>query len=242
MSAPAPRSTESCARSPRRDPGRSSRPPTPRSSRGSATGCSCMSRGHVVETLRGDEITEERMIHAAVESTTLTSRTEEQQARRRSSSSLSRRRLEGDYAPSVLLVAVMVVLGAYIYSQNDRYFLPFNVTSMMLLVTALGFIALGQTDRADDRGHRPVGRSARRLPRGGRIVLPHSTSHPARRSSSGCVLMVVARRGRRARQRLPDPIREVHRRRRDPGHLHRPAGPQFPAARPTRTGYISRRR
>ncbi len=39
----------------------------------------------------------------------------------------------------------MLALGAYIYSQNDRYLNPFNITSVMLLVAALGFIALGQT-------------------------------------------------------------------------------------------------
>ncbi|MBO0850472.1 MAG: ABC transporter permease, partial [Pseudonocardia sp.] len=43
------------------------------------------------------------------------------------------------------LAAVMIVLAAYISLQNTRYFNPFNVTSVMLLSAALGFIALGQT-------------------------------------------------------------------------------------------------
>ena len=103
-----------------------------------------MSRGHVVATLSGDEVTEERMIRAAVASTTL--KREEQEKRERSARSSSfRRRLEGDYAPVLILAAVMVALAGFIYSQNDRYFLPFNITSVTLLVTALGFIALGQT-------------------------------------------------------------------------------------------------
>ncbi len=103
-----------------------------------------LSRGHVVATLTGDEVTEERMVRAAVASTTLKREDEERRAGSARSSSI-RRRLEGDYAPVVILVAVMAGLAAYIYSQNDRYFLPFNITSVTLLVTALGFIALGQT-------------------------------------------------------------------------------------------------
>jgi ribose transport system ATP-binding protein len=45
----------------------------------------------------------------------------------------------------VILASVMVALGAYIYSQNDRYLSSFNITSVMLLVAALGVIAMGQT-------------------------------------------------------------------------------------------------
>jgi Ribose/xylose/arabinose/galactoside ABC-type transport systems, permease components len=45
----------------------------------------------------------------------------------------------------VLLVAVVLVLGAYIFGQNDRYLSAFNVSTVLLAVTALGFIALGQT-------------------------------------------------------------------------------------------------
>lgn len=100
-----------------------------------------MSRGHVVATLGGDEVTEERMIRAAVESTTLTREGRAGVAR----SATLRRRLEGDYAPVVILAGVMVVLAGYIWLHNARYFNPFNVTSVMLLSAALGFIALGQT-------------------------------------------------------------------------------------------------
>ncbi len=103
-----------------------------------------MSRGHVVATLEGDEVTEERMIRAAVGSTTLKREQQERQDRTAHARTL-RRRLEGDYAPVVILAAVMVVLAAYITLQNARYLNPFNVTSVMLLAAALGFIAIGQT-------------------------------------------------------------------------------------------------
>ncbi|HEY6179868.1 MAG TPA: ABC transporter permease, partial [Kofleriaceae bacterium] len=49
------------------------------------------------------------------------------------------------YAPSVLLVAVVVMLGGYIFAQNERYLSAFNISTVLLAVTALGFIALGQT-------------------------------------------------------------------------------------------------
>lgn len=109
-----------------------------------------MSRGHVVDTLRGAEITEERMIHSAVSSTTRTVNVDdvrndgadERAAGRRAS---VRRFLQGDYAPPVLLAIVMLALGAFIFAQNDRYLGDFNISSMLLLTSALGFIAMGQT-------------------------------------------------------------------------------------------------
>ncbi|MEI5583358.1 MULTISPECIES: ATP-binding cassette domain-containing protein [unclassified Agromyces] len=109
-----------------------------------------MSRGHVVDVLRGDDLTEERMIHAAVSSTTSTvgvediidAEVDERTAVRRAK---VRRFVQGDYAPAVLLVAVMVLLGAFIFAQNDRYLGAFNISAMLLLVSALGFIAMGQT-------------------------------------------------------------------------------------------------
>ncbi|TDD54984.1 ATP-binding cassette domain-containing protein [Nonomuraea terrae] len=103
-----------------------------------------LSRGHVVAELAGDEVTEERMIRAAIESTAH-KRAEEHRTTGSRLSPVWRRRLEGDYTPVLILAGVMLLLGAYIYAQNDRYLLPFNVTSVMLLVSALGFIALGQT-------------------------------------------------------------------------------------------------
>lgn len=107
-----------------------------------------MSRGHVVETLRGDDINEERMIHAAVSSTAHTIERAERKASTSAGSSWAgraRRFLQGDYAPSVLLAVVMVALGGYILAGNDRYLNDFNISSMLLLATTLGFIALGQT-------------------------------------------------------------------------------------------------
>ncbi len=102
-----------------------------------------LSRGHVVETLRGDDISEERIVQAAVESTTRIA-TATTVGASKNSSPVSRF-LRGDYAPSVLLVVVMVALGAFVLSRNALYLSEYNIYSILMLVAALGFIALGQT-------------------------------------------------------------------------------------------------
>ncbi len=101
-----------------------------------------MSRGHAVATLEGDAVTEERIVHAAISATTHTG---EQSSRRSSASSRITRFIEGDYAPVLVLAAVMFALGAYVLSRNDRYLSDFNINSVMFACAALGFISLGQT-------------------------------------------------------------------------------------------------
>ena len=102
-----------------------------------------VSRGHSVAELAGDDVTEEAIVNAAM-------RAERRQRAtgagvvRRTSSALTRF-IRGDYAPVVVLALLMIALGAYIYARNDRYLSAFNTTSVMLLCTALGFIAIGQT-------------------------------------------------------------------------------------------------
>ena len=81
-----------------------------------------MSRGHVVADLTGDEVTEERMIRAAVASTQHTR--QRPSAPSRPSRPALRRFLAGDYAPVAILALVMVGLGAYVYSQNELYLRP----------------------------------------------------------------------------------------------------------------------
>ncbi len=101
-----------------------------------------MSRGQTVATLEGDQASEERIVHAAISATTHTA---QQAARRASGSSRLFRFIEGDYAPVCVLALVMIALGAYVWTQNDRYFSDFNITSVMFACAALGFISLGQT-------------------------------------------------------------------------------------------------
>lgn len=101
-----------------------------------------LSRGHAVADLTEEDVNEEEIIRAAVAAT---ARRREDERVRRATSSTWRRFIQGDYAPVVTLAVVIVALALYIYSQNDRYFSAFNITSVFLLVSALGFIAKGQT-------------------------------------------------------------------------------------------------
>src|SRR5690242_13810431 len=101
-----------------------------------------MSRGQVVDELVGAEITEERIVHAAVRSSA--QRRSDEPVRRLRSSRLMRF-VKGDYAPAVVLAIAIVALGLYLLSRNDRYLNPFNIGSLMLAAAALGFISLGQT-------------------------------------------------------------------------------------------------
>ena len=100
------------------------------------------SRGQVVQELRGPELTEAGITAAVVNANT--------HRRTAPSTTTSRwRRLaalaRGDYAPSLILALVIVALGAFTYAHNPRYLAPFNITSVLMLLTALGFIAMGQT-------------------------------------------------------------------------------------------------
>jgi len=102
-----------------------------------------MSRGQSIVELTADAATEERIIRAAVSATTHQDYQDGPVSMSRSST--WGRFLEGDYAPVLILALVIVGLGAYIYSTNDRYINAFNITSVLMLVSALGFIAIGQT-------------------------------------------------------------------------------------------------
>jgi ribose transport system ATP-binding protein len=101
-----------------------------------------MSRGHAVATLEGDAVTEERIVHAAISATTHTA---ERASRRASRLSRLTRFIEGDYAPVLVLGAVILALGAYVLQHNGRYLSDYNINSVMFACAALGFISLGQT-------------------------------------------------------------------------------------------------
>ena len=47
--------------------------------------------------------------------------------------------------PRGAAAAVIVLLALYAFSQNANYLSAFNISNILLLATALGFIALGQT-------------------------------------------------------------------------------------------------
>ncbi len=100
-----------------------------------------MSRGHVVEELVGEAVTEDRIVSAAVSATTHAAGAGQGE---RATTRWSRF-LKGDYSPVAVLAIFIVLLAMYVFSQNDRYFAAFNIASMLGLVSILGFISMGQT-------------------------------------------------------------------------------------------------
>ena len=104
-----------------------------------------MSRGGVVATLTGADVTEERLIDAAVRATGHSREATDAGGVVVAGTTRRGRFLQGDYAPVVVLALVMLLLGSYVLSQNSRYLSAFNITSVMISCAALGFIAMGQT-------------------------------------------------------------------------------------------------
>ncbi len=104
------------------------------------------SRGHAVAELSGDDVTEDNITRTAVAATTHRAAGTAPSVRRSETRPARlRRAARGDYAPSVILAIVIALLGAYTFAHNARYLAPFNLTSVLTLLTALAFISLGQT-------------------------------------------------------------------------------------------------
>jgi ribose transport system ATP-binding protein len=102
-----------------------------------------LSRGHIVETLTGDDVTEERIVAAAVTADTHGDGSAQTVNATRTKGIWSF--LQSDNAPAVPLALVTVLLGLYVYGQNTNFFSIYNIYNILLLATALGFIAMGQT-------------------------------------------------------------------------------------------------
>lgn len=104
-----------------------------------------MSRGRVVETLRGEAITEARIVGAAVQADTQVHQSEEARRDRSGLAAKLRHFVQTDNATIVPLVVVAVALALFVSGQNENYLSAFNLSNILILATALGFIALGQT-------------------------------------------------------------------------------------------------
>ena len=104
-----------------------------------------LSRGQVADTLRGTDVTEERIVAAAVHAQShLTVVGGAAQPANIASHGL-RQFVQSDIATVVPLSIVIIGLALYVFGQNDNYLSAFNISNILLLATALGFIALGQT-------------------------------------------------------------------------------------------------
>jgi ribose transport system ATP-binding protein len=104
-----------------------------------------MSRGRIVETLSGGDVVEARIVAAAVSATHLEAGEGRSVARGHGSGAGLRHLLQTDNAPAIPLALVAVLLALFVFSHNFNYLSAFNVANILLLATALGFIALGQT-------------------------------------------------------------------------------------------------
>jgi len=104
-----------------------------------------MSRGRVADVLNGEDITEERIVSAAVQAGTHAPNVGEPTAKVQKKRGGWRQLVQSDNATALPLSAVILLLGLYVYGQNANYLSFFNISNILLLATALGFIAMGQT-------------------------------------------------------------------------------------------------
>ena len=103
-----------------------------------------LSRGRAVATLTGADVSEARIVAAAV-SAPAHVRTRGRGDKTRSAMGSVRLFLQSDNAPAVPLALVTIMLGLFVFSQNPNFLSAFNLNNILSLATALGFIALGQT-------------------------------------------------------------------------------------------------
>ena len=103
-----------------------------------------MSRGRVVERLSGADVKEDRIVAAAVKAETHVGDSGVV-AGAKSAGGGWRHFLQSDNAPAVPLALVTALLGLYVFAQNSNFLSAYNISNILLLATALGFIALGQT-------------------------------------------------------------------------------------------------
>jgi ribose transport system ATP-binding protein len=106
------------------------------------------SRGQVVGQLTDAEVSEEQIARSIVTANTHREDAAQKQAAAKGGRGSRLDRLKsfarGDFAPSVILIAVILLYGAYTYSQNHLVTSAYNLNSLALLVAALAFIAFGQ--------------------------------------------------------------------------------------------------
>jgi ribose transport system ATP-binding protein len=109
------------------------------------------SRGTVVSELSGERVSEEQIARSIVTATSHRREAARDSGARRGAlgrgvlgSARARQFLGGDYLPSLVLAAVIVLLAIYTQSSNSRFLAAFNVTSLLSLLAALAFISFGQ--------------------------------------------------------------------------------------------------
>ena len=97
------------------------------------------SRGKVVRTLKGDDLTEENITGAAIGSST-----QRAVAASDAKTSWFRRFASGDTAPTLILAALIVLLGLYTAGFNPKFLSDRSLSGTLLLASALAFVSVGQ--------------------------------------------------------------------------------------------------
>ncbi|MBV8796499.1 MAG: ATP-binding cassette domain-containing protein [Hyphomicrobiales bacterium] len=104
-----------------------------------------LSRGRVVETLTGDDVVEAGIVAAAVGAQHHLDAEEDGGRAAGARQSGWRHFLQTDNAPVVPLAFATVLLALFAFYHNPNFLSAFNISNILTLATALGFIALGQT-------------------------------------------------------------------------------------------------
>jgi ribose transport system ATP-binding protein len=96
------------------------------------------SRGKIVRSLTGDDLTEEKITGAAIGAQTQRERHDE------TGSARLRRFLSGDLAPVLILTALIILLGVYTTAVNDKFLSARSLNGIFFLASALAFVSTGQ--------------------------------------------------------------------------------------------------
>ena len=180
-----------------------------------------MSRGHVVETLTGDEITEERIVSAAVSARTESVSVSEVANSGRSLVGI-RRFIQGDYAPSSPgRAGHRRSSAATCWARIPHTCRTTTVSNLLTAATALGFIAMGQNISLLTGGiDLSVG------PLAGFLVVVASffvnDGKPVSMVIIGLVIMIARGSGGWTDKWIADQVRQVHADSGDAGAVHCP--------------------
>ena len=96
------------------------------------------SRGKIVRSLTGDELTEENITGAAIGAQT------QREEQGETPSARLRRFLSGDFAPVLILTALIILLGVYTTTVNDKFLSARSINGILFLASALAFVSTGQ--------------------------------------------------------------------------------------------------
>ena len=99
------------------------------------------SRGQIAKTLVGDQITEENITGAAINADMQREGIGSDHNAHREG---LRRFISGDYAPFLILLALIVLLGVYTASISEFFLTARSINGALFLVSALAFVSMGQ--------------------------------------------------------------------------------------------------